>query len=134
MKGGLSIGELAERTGCNVQTIRYYETIGLLMPPPRTEGGQRRFEPESVDRLSFVRHARELGFEIGAIRQLLAMKGEPDRPCEAVDRIAAAQLAAVEARISKLRRLRKELKRMLENCRQGRIADCKVVECLSDHG
>jgi DNA-binding transcriptional MerR regulator len=86
----LSIGDLSRRTGCNIQTIRYYEQIGLLAAPPRTEGGQRRFAPGAVQRLGFIRHARDLGFDIAAIRELIALAGEPDRPCADADRIARA--------------------------------------------
>lgn len=129
----LSIGDLSRRTGCNIQTIRYYEQIGLLAAPPRTEGGQRRFAPGAVQRLGFIRHARDLGFDIAAIRELIALAGEPDRPCEDADRIARAQLDSVKSEIAGLKLLQKELERMLHNCAHGTISDCRVVETLGDH-
>jgi len=129
----LSIGDLSRRTGCNIQTIRYYEQIGLLAAPPRTEGGQRRFAPGAVQRLGFIRHARDLGFDIAAIRELIALAGEPDRPCADADRIARAQLDSVKSEIAGLKLLQKELERMLHNCAHGTISDCRVVETLGDH-
>ena len=129
----LSIGDLARRTGCNIQTIRYYEQIGLLAAPPRTEGGQRRYAGGAVQRLSFIRHARDLGFDIAAIRELIALAGEPDRPCEDADRIALTQLESVKSKIAGLKLLQKELERMLHNCAHGTISDCRVVETLGDH-
>lgn len=130
----LSIGTLAKRTGTKVQTIRYYEQIGLMPQPERTEGGQRRYGDGDLDRLAFVRHARQLGFTLDAIRQLLDLSDNPARPCEDVDRIARVQLKEVEARIDRLEALRRELKRMLKECSQDTVADCRVLEVLRDHG
>jgi DNA-binding transcriptional MerR regulator len=129
----LAIGDLARRTGCNIQTIRYYERIGLLPAPPRSEGGQRRYGAPAVQRLGFIRHARDLGFDIAAIRELIALAGEPDRPCEDADRIARAQLDSVKSKIAGLKLLQTELERMLRNCAHGTISDCRVVETLGDH-
>lgn len=129
----LTIGRAAEAAGCKVQTIRCYEQIGLLRRPPRSEGNQRLFAHEDVRRLAFIRHARALGFPLQAIRDLLSLGDEPDQSCEAVDAIARAQLGDVEERIEYLQALRRELKRMIEQCRGGRIADCRVIEVLSDH-
>ncbi len=129
----LSIGTLAKRTGTKVQTIRYYEQIGILPEPDRTEGGQRRYDGEDIDRLAFVRHARQLGFTLDAIRELLSLSDTPDRSCADVDRIAHRQLNEVEIRIARLTDLRKELKRMLRECSQDTVSDCRVLEVLRDH-
>ena len=129
---GLSIGALAAETGSNVQTIRYYEQIGLLPPAGRTEGNQRRYDRTHVARLAFVRHSRELGFPLDAIRELLSLADTPDRDCDAADEIAQRQLKAVEARIKRLKALRAELKRMIAQCSGGKIADCHVIEVLGD--
>ena len=83
----ISIGELSRQTGVKVPTIRYYEGAGLIPAPARTEGKQRRYDAAAVGRLNFIRHARELGFEVEAIRELLAMNAQPDRSCAEVDRI-----------------------------------------------
>ena len=129
----LSIGELARRTSVKVPTIRFYEQIGLVAPPPRTEGNQRRYGKAEVDRLNFIRHARELGFEVDDIRELLAMSAEPQASCHAADSIARNHLAEVERRIAALEALKGELGRMIEECGHGRICDCRIIEALADH-
>lgn len=129
----LAIGTLAKRTGTKVQTIRYYEQIGLLPEPGRTEGGQRRYGDDDLDRLAFIRHARQLGFTLEAIRELLDLSDNPCHSCADVDRIAHRQLKEVEARIARLVALRKELKRMLAECSRDTVSDCRVLEVLRDH-
>lgn len=129
----LSIGQLSKATGCKVPTIRYYEDIGLMPPPARSEGNQRLYGQRELDRLSFIRHSRELGFSQAAIRELLQMTDAPERPCENADRIAQQQLEAVERKIARLEVLRHELARMVKQCDGGRIADCRVIEVLADH-
>src|SRR4051794_21411013 len=127
----LSIGELSQRTGVKVPTIRYYEQIGLLLPPPRTEGQQRRYGEGAVARLNFIRHARDLGFGVEAIRELLAMSTRPDHSCAEVDQVARRHLSEVDRRIGQLVTLRAELHRMLEECGHGRVCECRVIESLS---
>lgn len=129
----LPIGELAKRTQVKVPTIRFYEQIGLLSAPPRTEGNQRRYEQSEVDRLNFIRHARELGFEVEDIRELLAMNAEPQASCHQADSIARNHLSEIDRRISRLQALRTELTRMIEECGHGRICDCRIIEALADH-
>jgi DNA-binding transcriptional MerR regulator len=129
----LSIGTLAKRTGTKVQTIRYYEDIGLMPEPERTQGGQRRYGNAALDRLAFICHGRDLGFGLEAIRELLDLSDRPDRPCADVDAIARRQLEDVERRIARLEALRLELGRMLAQCGEGRVADCRVLEVLRDH-
>lgn len=130
----LPIGELSRRTGVKVPTIRYYEQIGLLPAPPRSEGQQRRYGQSAMARLAFIRHSRELGFDVDAIRALLSLQDNPDQPCAAADKIAKARLAEVEARIASLTALRQELKRMIEECACGRVAECRVIETLAETG
>ncbi len=132
--GGLSIGQLSKATGCKIPTIRYYEDIGLMPPPARSPGNQRVYGQRALERLSFIRHSRELGFSQAAIRELLRMTDAPERPCDDADRIAEQQLAAVERKIARLSALRAELKRMVACCDGNRIADCRVIEVLADHG
>ena len=130
---GLTIGRLAEAAATKIQTIRYYETIGLLAPFTRTEGGHRLYDGEDQKRLTFIRHARELGFSIPAIRELLSLSDNPETSCERADDIASRQLEEVEQRLTRLQALRKELKRMVSECGHGRVCDCRVIEVLSDH-
>lgn len=127
------IGELARRTGCKVQTIRYYEQIGLMPEAARTLGNQRIYGPAHSDRLAFIRHSRELGFPLDAIRQLLTLADDPHQPCATADRIAQEQLAEVQNRIARLEALKIELERMVEQCRHGTIGHCRVIEVLADH-
>jgi DNA-binding transcriptional MerR regulator len=129
----LSIGKLGKAAGVKVPTIRYYEQIGLLPEAGRSAGNQRLYDRKAQERLAFIRHARELGFGLDAIRDLLSLADRPDQPCDAADAIARAQLAAVEARIGRLNALKAELERMVAQCVRGRIADCRVIETLSDH-
>ena len=129
----LTIGTLGKKTGTKVQTIRYYEQIGLLPEPGRTEGGQRRYADTELDRLSFIRHSRQLGFSLEAIRELLDLSDNPNRPCHEADTIARRQLDQVDQRIARLEALRKELKRMVHECSGGNTSDCRVLEVLRDH-
>lgn len=130
----LAIGTLAKRTGTKVQTIRYYEQIGLMPRPGRTEGGQRRYGEAELDRLAFIRHSRQLGFSLDAIRELLDLSDSPGRSCAEVDAIAQRQLREVEARIARLEALRGELRRMIAECGADRVADCRILGVLRDHG
>ncbi|GGL58598.1 MerR family transcriptional regulator [Wenxinia marina] len=129
----LTIGTLAKKTGTKVQTIRYYEQVGLMPEPGRTEGGQRRYGDTELDRLAFIRHARQLGFGLDAIRELLDLSDHPDRPCEEADAIARRQLRQVEQRMARLEALKTELERMIHECSGGRTADCQVLTVLRDH-
>jgi DNA-binding transcriptional MerR regulator len=129
----LTIGKLGQAAGVKVPTIRYYEEIGLLPKAERSAGNQRLYTRRALERLTFIRHARELGFPLDAIRDLLSLSDHPDQSCTAADAIASAQLVAVNARITRLMALRAELERMLEQCAGGVIADCRVIEVLGDH-
>jgi DNA-binding transcriptional MerR regulator len=129
----IGIGDLARATGCKVQTIRYYEEIGLMPEPARTAGNQRRYDQRHADRLAFIRHSRELGFPLEAVRELLSLSDRPEQPCDAVDQLAQRQLAQVEQRLGRLSVLKAELERMIEQCAGGRVRDCRIIEALSNH-
>lgn len=129
----LPIGKLSAAVGVKVPTIRYYEQIGLLPEPGRSAGNQRLYGADAMNRLAFIRHARDLGFTLEAIRDLLSLSDTPDQSCAAADHIARVQLAAVRDRLARLRALESELERMLGQCAQGTIADCRVIEVLGNH-
>lgn len=129
----LSIGKLSAATGVKVPTIRYYEQIGLLPEAERSSGNQRLYGTKAQERLAFIRHARDLGFPLDAIRELLSLSDRPDIPCDAADQIAKRQLAAVNARIARLRALQSELQRMIVQCAHGTISDCGVIGVLANH-
>ncbi len=133
MLKSLPIGRLARQTGVKVPTIRYYEGVGLLPIPARAQSKRRLYDLGDVTRLRFIRHARELGFEVGDIRQLLALSDQPDRPCKEVDAIAHRHLNEINSRITRLQTLKAEVNRMIKQCAKGRIAHCRVIEVLSDH-
>jgi len=128
----LTIGQLAAQTGSNTQIIRYYEHTGLMPAPARTDGNQRRYGKHHVQRLAFIRNARDLGFEIEEIEALLDLAGEPDRSCQEVMTIAEDNLVTVRSRIRRLRALERELKRLIASCSSDRVRDCRIIEALSD--
>ncbi|MBP2235182.1 DNA-binding transcriptional MerR regulator [Sinorhizobium kostiense] len=128
-----SIGELSRRTGVKIPTIRYYEQMGLLAAPERSEGNQRRYERRELKRLAFIRHARDLGLSIDAIRDLLELSEQPERPCGEADRIASEHLAGVREKIARLRKLEHELERIVACHGNHMIGDCYVFRALADH-
>merc|ERR1712000_383691 len=117
----ISIGELARRADCKPETVRYYERIGLLRDATRTGGGQRRYGDDAVRRLTFIRHARDFGFSVESVRELLAMSDQPDMPCQEVDATATHHLKKVESRLQRLSILREELQRMVTQCAGGKV-------------
>lgn len=131
MRENLSIGDLAEATGTKVVTIRYYERIGLLPDPERTAGNYRSYSAAHLGRLSFIRRARDLGFTIEQVRDLLSLSDQRDRPCAAVDAIACEHLAEVDRKIADLQALRRELGSIIDQCGCGTIAECRIIEALS---
>ena len=129
----LTIGTPSKKTGTKVQTIRYYEQIGVMNEPGRSAGGQRRYFEKDLDRLAFIRHSRQLGFSLESIRELLDLSDNPSRSCADADVIARRQLTQVERRIKRLQALKKELKRMVTECEGNSVAECKIIEVLRDH-
>ena len=129
----LSIGQLAQRTGCKVPTIRYYECIGLLPRPGRSVGNQRRYGAKDLARLDFIQHCRELGFSQAAVRDILGLADCPEQSCMAVTSVVQHHLDDVTERISRLTRLQVELQRMMANCSGGAMSDCRLLETLADH-
>ncbi|MTJ83482.1 MAG: helix-turn-helix domain-containing protein [Telmatospirillum sp.] len=127
----MTIGELARRTNSKVETIRYYEKIGLLAEPVRTAGNYRSYGQDHLRRLSFVRRSRDLGFSLDQVRALLDLALHRDWSCDAVDAIAKEHLAEVDRKIADLQALRRELDSMIDQCGSGSIAQCRIIEALS---
>ena len=127
-----SIGQLSKRSGVKVPTIRYYEQMGLIDAPERSAGNQRRYTVDGLNRLSFIRHSRDLGFSIEDVRGLLNLSEHPEKPCQDAHSIAVQHLEDVQNRIAKLRRLERELKR-ISKCDADSVSDCAVIETLADH-
>ncbi len=127
----MMIGDLAAATGTKVNTIRFYEEIGLMPAAVRTDSGRRTYAPSDLDRLRFIRHARELGFETQEIRSLLALGDQPERECGEVTDIAVRHLSVVNEKIARLTVLRDELDRVARSCAGGTVAECRILESLS---
>ena len=129
------IGGLSDRTGVKVETIRYYEQVGLLPPPERSEGNQRRYGRRHIERLAFIKHARDLGFPVEGIRTLLRLSDNPAMACDEAHAIAVSHLDEVRDKIAKLRSLETELARIAVTCSGGvKACDCAIIEALADHG
>ena len=127
--GAIQIGELSRRTGCNIETIRYYERIGLLPAPPR-RGRYRSYGREDVARLSFVRRARELGFTLNEVRALLGLAASGQASCAEVRELAASHLKDVRARIADLKRMERVLADSVRACDAGRDPGCPLLDAL----
>jgi DNA-binding transcriptional MerR regulator len=128
-----TIGSLSRKTGVKVPTIRFYEEAGLLPKVARTTSNRRIYDENAVQRLKFIRHARELGFELPAIRKLLELADHPNKPCAEVDAIARVHLREIDSRIARLTALKTEVARMLDDCSHGAVSDCRILEVLGHH-
>jgi len=126
-----SIGELARLTGTKVETVRYYERIGLLAPPARTGGNYRAYSRSHLERLSFIRRGRDLGFSLNEVRELLRLSDDRSQSCADVDRIARVHLIEVERKLADLAALGAELRQLVDQCRHGTIAECRIIEALA---
>ena len=126
----MRIGQLATRTKTLVETIRYYEKAGVLEQPRRTPGGYREYENSHLQRLTFVRRCRDLGFSLAEVRSLLRLANQTDDRCDSVCSIASRHLDEVRAKLSGLRRLERSLVRLKTSCKGGRIEDCRILESL----
>jgi DNA-binding transcriptional MerR regulator len=124
------IGELASATGTKVNTIRFYEEIGVLTVPVRTSSGRRSYDVSDFDRLRFVRRARNLGFTLDEIRSLLLLSDKPEQDCDEANSISLRHLQTVETKIERLLQLRDELTRISRVCAGGQVAGCRVLEAL----
>lgn len=130
-RGGLAIGALAERSGVHIETIRYYERIGLLAAPPRTGGGHRVYDAAGLKRLTFIRRCRELGFALDEIRNLLGMV-DGGCTCGQVQQAARRHLAGIRSKIADLRRMEQTLAATEARCAGGATPHCPVIDALTD--
>lgn len=123
-------GVIAKRTGVNIETVRYYERIGLLPAPPRSEGGHRIYDEDLVRRLHFIRRSRELGFTLDEVRGLLRLVDGGDYTCGEVEALTSAHLGEVRRKLADLKRLEKVLREMVAGCKGGEVPECPVIEAL----
>jgi len=127
----LSIGALAKRSGVQAETIRYYETEGLLPKPERTAGGYRLYGTSDAERLSFIRQARDLGFKLDSVRRLLDLADRKVDTCDEVRDLAGAHLTEVRVKLADLRRMERVLSELVRSC-DGRTApECLLLEALA---
>ncbi|MDJ7775479.1 MerR family transcriptional regulator (plasmid) [Sphingomonas carotinifaciens] len=130
MSDKLTIGKLASATGTKVETIRYYEQIGLLAAPARSAGNYRTYEGEHLRRLSFIRRARDLGFSIDQVRELMGLADRREQSCMAVDVIANQHRDAITRKIADLTALASELDALIDSCSRNTVAECRIIEAL----
>lgn len=123
------IGELSRESAVNLETIRYYERIGLLQPPARNASGYRTYQADAVRRLSFIRRGRELGFSIEQLRTLLELADHPHSPCAEADQLARTHLQQVDARIADLQQMRNVLQNLV-GCSSDSAEHCRLLETL----
>ncbi len=128
----LTIGVLSKRTGCNIETIRYYERIGLMPAPPRTEGGHRLYDEAHLKRLTFVRRSRELGFTLDDVRGLLQLVDGGHYTCAEVRDMTLQHLDEIRSKVADLRRLERVLKEMAAQCTGDDVPECPVIDALSE--
>jgi MerR family mercuric resistance operon transcriptional regulator len=130
MDARFGIGALSKQTGCNIETIRYYEREGLLPNPPRTEGGHRVYNEEHLKRLTFIRRSRELGFTLEEVRGLLRMVDGEHYTCAQVKSLTLDHLEDVRGKLADLKKLEKVLKQLADRCTGDETPDCPIVEAL----
>lgn len=126
----MKIGAAAAASGCHIETIRYYERIGLLSPPARTTGGYREYLPKDVERLRFITRGRELGFSLDEICSLLTLSDDPALSCRDVDQLSRHHLADIQQRMRELRRIARELERVIASCAGGKRGQCAILGAL----
>ncbi len=129
--GEYTRGRLALATGCNPETIRFYEREGLLPAPPRSAAGHRIYDQEAVRRLAFVLRCRDLGFDLGEVRDLLSMIERGALTCGEVRAIATRHLANVRSKLGRLQRMEATLASVVARCKGGRAPDCPIIDALA---
>lgn len=126
----MTIGKLSTITGVNIETIRYYERIGILLDPPRTESGYRIYNQDHQKRLSFVRRSRELGFTLKQVRALLGLVDIGTYTCADVEMIALDHLKDIQTKIADLKKMEKSLKEIVSHCAGGTVNNCPIIDIL----
>ncbi len=130
----LTIGQVARQVGIGVETVRFYERRGLIESPPRGSSGYRLYEPEAIASLKFIRRAKELGFTLREIKQLLELKLDEDSTCEDVKQHAEAKIQDIDARLASLQQMRRALVDLTQACDgRGKMDGCPIIRCLDDN-
>ena len=133
-KAPFGVGDLARAGQCKVETVRYYEKIGLMPTPLRTEGGHRVYHQPELKRLIFIRRSRDLGFSVAQVRDLLRFVDEPNHTCGEVKALTLAQSEEVQRKIDDLQRLHKALLEMADKCKgeSYSLEQCPIIDALYD--
>jgi len=126
----LTIGKIAEAAGVNLETVRYYERVGLMPRPNRTPGGHRSYERDHVRRLGFIRRTRELGFTLEEVRELLRLVDSRRYTCAQIQKIAVRHIADICRKRADLRRLERTLAGMAAQCDGGQVPECPIIDAL----
>jgi Cu(I)-responsive transcriptional regulator len=132
MEGAMNIGEVAEATGLPAKTIRYYESVGLIDPPARSGGNYRVYDERQLQTLRFIQHARQLGFSVKEVSELVALWRDKHRASADVRRLAQRHLEEIDARIGELRRMRQTLQSLVERCHGDHRPDCPILDELAE--
>ena len=127
----MKIGEIAKRTGLKIETVRFYEAEGLVSPPLRSGGNYRLYDRSHLDRLSFIKRSRDLGFSLDQVRALLRLADDPQESCAEADTIAAVHIAEIDRKLADLTTLRAEIAHWGGTCTVGTVAECRVIDALS---
>ncbi len=131
----LTIGKVASRAGIGIETIRFYEREGLIAEPPRRESGYRQYPEDAVTRLRFIRHAKELGFSLKEIKELFALRVDPETTCKEIRERAQAKIGDIEDRIRALQRVKRALNGLVVSCRgRGPVSECPILDALGQDG
>lgn len=126
----LTIGRLSKEAGVNIETIRYYEKIGIMPQPRRSIGGNRLYKEEHIKRLAFIRRSRELGFSLDEIRELLRLVDENTYTCAEVATLSQRHLDDIKSKIKDLRKMERHMKDMLSQCSREQVPDCAIIDVL----
>ncbi len=129
-ESGMRIGQVSKLTGCNIETIRYYEKRGLLPSPPRTVGGYRLYDSDHLKRLTFVMRSRDLGFSMAEIEKLLSLVDEHQLTCHDMHQQTLAHLGDIQSRIADLKRLERVLTEIASQCSDGTVPECPIIDAL----
>jgi len=129
----LTIGKVAKAVGIGIETVRFYERQGLIADPPRTTSGYRQYPAETVERLRFIRRAKDLGFTLNEIGELLGLRIQGGQSCDAVRSLASEKLTDIEDRIADLERMATVLRSLVSSCDDGRESDaCPILDALAE--
>jgi MerR family mercuric resistance operon transcriptional regulator len=129
----LTIGKVARLAGVGIETIRFYEREGLVADPPRKQSGYRQYGPDSVDRLRFIHRARDLGFSLGEIKELLFLRVDPTQTCGHIVKKAEEKIREIDEKVQALLRMKAALHALAEACPgQGPVTDCPVIDVTDD--